>query len=311
MLTYITLFLSLCLAGAAAYFSIIGLTSIFIGAFWSIVVMATLLELCKLTTAAWLHLEWNKIVWWIKGYLGIALVVLMLITSGGIFGYLSKAHLEHTTVNEELIVQIDRVEEDIGINQDRLDRIDRQLGLFDKALDRYIDEGYVSRGLDKRKEQQEERTQLEEARAEISTKLQELQSQRSDLRKQNVVVEAEIGPLKYIAEIIYGDEARNHYSEAVRWIIMALVLVFDPLAVLLLVVSAKALRNDEVYFMNKKDHWFVRLFKSDLPDAEEVLELQGNDVEDDVAEEVDTAYPPETGKVLTNDKERKKQILPK
>lgn len=232
---------SIVIASVAAYFSIIGLSTIFYGAFWSVVIMASALEVGKLVTAAWLHLEWERVSIPIKTYLSSAVVVLMLITSMGIFGYLSKAHLEQETKTSNVDVQLAQVEQRIGTEQKRLQAIDTQLGALDKALDEYIERGFISRGLKAREEQKPERKELEAAREEINETINGLQEQALVLRKENIVLESEIGAIKYIAELVYGDEAKGYYDQAVRGVILSLVFVFDPLAVVLLIASTKAI----------------------------------------------------------------------
>ena len=241
MTNYLAFITSITLAVIAAFFSIIGLSTIFAGAFWSVVIMASALEVGKLVTAAWLHLEWKRISIPIKSYLTLAVVVLMFITSMGIFGYLSKAHLEQETKTSNNSVKLENVQRKLSSETRRLDAIDKQLGSLDAALDEYIERGYITRGLKAREEQKTERTQLESSREEISQTIDKLQEEELELKRENIAFELEIGAIKYIAELIYGDEAQNYYDKAVRGVILSLVFVFDPLAVVLLIASTKAI----------------------------------------------------------------------
>ena len=207
----------------AAFFSIIGLSTIFAGAFWSVVIMASALEVGKLVTAAWLHLEWKRISIPIKTYLTLAVVVLMFITSMGIFGYLSKAHLEQETKTSNNTVKLENVQRKLSSETRRLDAIDKQLASLDAALDEYIERGFVTRGLNAREEQKPERTQLETSREEISQTIDKLQEEELELKRENIAFELEIGAIKYIAELIYGEQAKNYYDQAVRGVILSLV----------------------------------------------------------------------------------------
>ena len=165
----------------------------------------------------------------------------MFITSMGIFGYLSKAHLEQETKTSNNSVKLENVQRKLASETRRLDAIDKQLGSLDAALDEYIERGFVTRGLKAREEQKEERTQLESSRTDISLTIDKLQEEELELKRENIAFELEIGAIKYIAELIYGDEAQNYYDKAVRGVILSLVFVFDPLAVVLLIASTKAI----------------------------------------------------------------------
>ena len=247
---YVTLITSLAIAIVAGYFSIIGLGTIFAGAFWSIVIMATTLEIAKLVTAAYLHLEWKEISNWIRAYLVSAVFVLMFITSMGIFGYLSKAHLDHTISlggNNEL--QIDSLERQIKRQQSIIVDAETILSQLDSQVAVLIEydrirgpEGSIA----VRQSQSEERSLLNETINVAYIRIEELQTDLSPLQKQALALEAEIGPLKYIAELIYGEDAESYFDTAVRWIILLLVFVFDPLAIILLVVSTAMFKRDMI-----------------------------------------------------------------
>ena len=120
---YITLFVAIVISACAAYYSIVGLTAIFAAAFWPIVIMGSALELGKLTGAVWLHLNWKHAQWWIRMYMVPAVAVLMLITSMGIFGFLSRAHIEQTAGAVDVTTQIEQLNLDVSIEQDKIDNI--------------------------------------------------------------------------------------------------------------------------------------------------------------------------------------------
>ena len=372
----LTLLSALAISAVAIYYSIAGLVAIFAAAALPIIVMGTALEVGKLVTAVWLHKYWSRATWWLKTYLTTAVFVLMFITSMGIFGFLSKAHIEQTSAGQESVAQVERIEGEIQRLEDIIDRaedtikklettgtgndvkiqnqidaeqeridkayeriqpaineqqaiIDQQAELYEKELakidqDMATLQGYIDNGETKKAQQmigasadgifgkktadkigdwqeskQAERAELIEkikqarnnpqaqaaadeikrlragveeqikqsnalidrlrkqlgnedkaanidadideqnlriknANAEIDKLFEEKYALEGEYRK----LEAEVGPIKYIAEFIYGEEAnRDMLEEAVRWVIIVIIFVFDPLAVLLLIAS--------------------------------------------------------------------------
>ena len=374
---YFTLFSALAISAIAAWYSIIGLTAIFAAALIPIVVMGVALETGKVVTAVWLHRNWQRAKLWMRTYLAFATVVLMFITSMGIFGFLSKAHIEQTAASTESVAQIERVESEIARNravienadnrikrletsgvgadaniqaqidkeQERIDNaykrvepaiaeqqriIDGEAKLYDSELARideqlatlqkYIDSGetkkaqqmigasadgiFGKRTADKIGEWQDEKqkergrvlakiesatngpkanaarneiarlrksvenqvaqsntliarlraqlgqtqstdidAQVDEQRNRIKTandEIEALTTKKFELEATTRRLEAEVGPVKYIAEFIYGESAdRNMLEEAVRWVIIVLVLVFDPLAICLILAGTQ------------------------------------------------------------------------
>ena len=210
--------------------------------------MGSALEVGKLVAASWLYNNWrNKLVaYTIKMYLTFAVIVLIFITSMGIFGFLSKAHLDQVKPTSSNNIKIELLDKQINQQQLIIDRAEGQLTLLDKALEVYIDKEYVSRGLKERKKQEEERTLLNTAITDASNKIGELTLQKSELALEQDKIEAEIGPIKYIAELIYGENAKDYFDKAVRWVIIVLIFVFDPLAVLLLIAANISLRSRKV-----------------------------------------------------------------
>lgn len=371
---YLTLVTALVLSTAAIYYSVTGLAAIFAGAVISTLIMGTILEVSKLVTVIWLHRFWNETVWWLKTYLSIAVLMLMFITSMGIFGGLSKAHIEQTAATGENAAQIERLAQEIqrqqavmarseqriaGLEsgnsgaqanlqaqidreqaridsaynriqpiideqnaiiknktqlfQDQIDKIDQDLAL----LQSYIDSGDIRKAQSMvgtrtdgeygpataraftqyQARQAQDREQLVNrivelnadptvaaARAEIqrvrqaadqqieqsnqlinrlrqqlgnndsnsvenlvaeqteifrtaSQELDRLTQEKFQLEAEYRKLEAEVGPIKYIADLIYGEADKNTLEEAVRWVILLIIFVFDPLAVLLLIAS--------------------------------------------------------------------------
>jgi len=243
-LTLLTFISAIAISLIAAGYSILGLATLFAGAAVPIIAMGSALEVGKLVAASWLYHNWREdIPRTLKAYLFTAIIVLIFITSIGIFGFLSKAHLDQvkpTAGNTEKIMLIDK-----QIKQEELiiERAERTLDQLDKALDVYIDKEYVSKGLKERKKQKEERDLLNKSINEAMEKIAELNNSKSSITIEQLKLEADVGPLKYVAELIYGDNAQDHFDSAVRIIILILIFVFDPLAVLLLIAANISLRQ--------------------------------------------------------------------
>ena len=232
----------------AAGYSIMGLATLFAGAVIPIIAMGSALEVGKLVAASWLYNNWRNplVPKSIKAYLTSAVVVLIFITSMGIFGFLSKAHLDQVQPVSSNNIKIELIDKQIDQQQIIIDRSQKTLDQLDKALDKYIDMEYVTRGLKERKKQEEERNLLTTAINEASDKIAKLTLEKSELALEQDKIEAEVGPIKYIAELIYGENAKDHFDKAVRWVIIVLIFVFDPLAVLLLIAANISLRSRKV-----------------------------------------------------------------
>ena len=239
----VTLIVALSISAVAAYYSIVGLMAIFSAAAFSIAVMGVVLEIGKLVTASWLYQNWKTVPKVLKYYLTSAVVILMFITSMGIFGYLSKSHIDAGTNTSQVTVKLDRVNSRIASEQKVIDRAERQLENLDKALERYVELGAVSKGLDRRESQEEERLKLTNMVNKSQNKIDEYLDQKSEYELEIKNFEVEVGPLKYISALLYGDDALTFLENAVRWVILILVFVFDPLAVLLVVAANITIRD--------------------------------------------------------------------
>ena len=243
-LTLITFLSAISISIIAAGYSIIGLATLFAGAAIPIIAMGTALEIGKLVAASWLYQNWRADVpKLLKAYLFTSIIVLIFITSMGIFGFLSKAHLDQVQPTTGNALNIQVIDKQINQQQVIVDRAEKTLNSLDKALDKYIDMEYVTRGLKEREKQKVERDQLNKTIGEATAKIVELNKSKSQIELEQIKIEAEVGPLKYVAELIYGDEAKNHFDSAVRLVIMVLIFVFDPLAVLLLIAANISLRQ--------------------------------------------------------------------
>lgn len=378
-MTILVFLVAIAISAVAAYYSIVGLVTIFAASVIPVAIMGTVLEIGKLVTATWLYRNWKDIAWWLKSYLTIAVVVLMLITSMGIFGFLSKAHIEQTAEaeqNQSLIVRIDEQivdsEERIFLLQDagsvnnekqnaqieqntqQIEQINSRYSILIEEQNSYIEEarsnldllekyieendirklqalvgarvdGSYGSGTARRVEQfRENETEasrlivseargriaelrklqlsevgaLTEANARLQTEIgtvvvdaeqiAQLEEQVSELRDKKFeletdfrTLEAEFGPVKYISELIYGDDAETNLDDAVRVVILLLIFVFDPLAVLLLIASnhghVRKKDEEEMGWWNKK----VRDEKAEEKTREEpvVVKVKDADVE--------------------------------
>lgn len=237
---WLTLFTSLTLAATAAYFSIIGLMTIFSGAALSIAFMASVLEFGKIVSAAWLHYEWDRINNLVRAYFTTAVVVLMLITSMGIFGYLSKAHIDAAVTGDSYSLEASIVDKRLDGKQLQLDNLTGRLESLDYVLQtsQPKDRNYVN------KVQTPERNEINANIDILVDEIVALNEQKMPILRQQLDQEAELGPVKYIADMIYGDDAESYYDNAVRWIILTIIFVFDPLAIMLLIVSTAAFKRE-------------------------------------------------------------------
>jgi len=377
-LSYLILFTALCLSGVAAFYSIVGLTAIFAAAVIPIIIMGGILEVAKLVVTVWLHEYWPRVKTSMKIYLTGAVVTLMFITSMGIFGFLSKAHIQQTAQTGENVAQIEQIESEIAREQSRISRaeekiqaiqiggtgadqniqaqidreqtrinsaydriqpaiddvnaqLDRNIEFFSKQVDdtdRALEQLATASNLNTDDEQAVKKLQalvgatpdgaygpgtarsvraykqsLESDKADALQKIEQLKTdaneeiarlraraegeidnsnelisrlrdqlgqdtgadieteiakQTQTISKANValdtlteekfaleaeyrILEAEVGPVKYIAEVIYGQADKNLLEEAVRWVIIIIVFVFDPLAVMMLLAATESI----------------------------------------------------------------------
>ena len=249
----VTLAVALCISAVAAYYSIVGLMAIFSASAVSIAIMGVVLEIGKLVTASWLYQNWTTVPKVLKYYLTSAVVVLMFITSMGIFGYLSKSHIDAGSNTSQIQIKIDRLDNYIKSEQKTITRAEKQLQSLDDALDRYIELGAVSKGLNKREEQQNERDKLTNMVNKSQTRIDELLDEKSVYDLEIKTFEVEVGPLKYISALIYGDDALTFLENAVRWVILILVFVFDPLAVLLVIAANITIKQELTRIKREKE----------------------------------------------------------
>jgi len=276
MFGYLTLFTALILSMSAAVYSILGLTAIFAAAFWPIVVLGGSLEFGKIVTTLWLHKYWDRAEIQYKVYLCSAVVILMVLTSMGVFGFLSKAHLDQAVPSGDIQAQVQIFDDKIQTQKDNIKTARAALTQMDTAVDQVMGRSLDEKGADKavaiRRSQARERTALQNDISKAQTEITRLQEQRAPIASQARQVEAEVGPIKYIAALIYGDNPdANILEKAVRWVIILIVIVFDPLALTLLLAATKTFeweRGINILAPGKKDEaidedeevksWFAR-----------------------------------------------------
>lgn len=308
MFGYLTLFTALIISLSAAVYSILGLTAIFAAAFWPIVVLGGSLEVGKIVTTLWLHKYWDRAELQYKLYLCSAVAILMVLTSMGVFGFLSKAHLDQAVPSGDIQAQVQIFDDKIQTQKDNIKTARAALAQMDTAVDQVMGRSLDEKGADKavaiRRSQARERGNLQNDISKAQTEIARLQEQRAPVASQARQVEAEVGPIKYIAALIYGDNPdANILEKAVRWVIILIVAVFDPLAITLLLAATKTFeweRGVDLFNAKNKDEepkeesvsWFDRIrfwnrqkksktddvidesqyYVSDLDDAEPVVD---------------------------------------
>jgi hypothetical protein len=238
----LTLMVALSLSTVAAYYSIIGLTAIFAGAVIPVIIMGSMLEVAKITTTVWLRKYWNRAGWIIKLYLVPAVVALALLTSMGIFGFLSKAHMDQGITSGDSQAKLALYDEKIKTQRDNIELSRKALTQMDAQVDQMLGRTDNDRGAERavaiRKQQAKERASLQNDIGLAQKEIQKLNEERAPIAAENRKIEAEVGPIKYIAALIYGDNAdANMLEAAVRWVIILLVIVFDPLAIALVLAG--------------------------------------------------------------------------
>jgi len=242
LVAYLALLSGLTISVVAIWYSVAGLVSIFAAAVVPIIVMGVALEVSKLIATVWLKQNWKRAPFYIKAYMTLAVAILMIITSMGIFGFLSKAHSDQSLVSGDVQSRIAVYDEKIKTSQDNIDANRKALKQLDEAVDQVMGRSTSETGADKavaiRKSQAKERTRLFAEITAEQKKITGLREERAPIAAEVRKVEAEVGPIKYIAAFVYGDNPdANVLEKAVTWVIIIIVSVFDPLAVILLLAS--------------------------------------------------------------------------
>ena len=244
----ITLLSALSLSAIAAYYSVIGLMAIFSASPIPIAIMGGALEFSKLIAASWAYKNWQIAPRFLKYYFTLAVIILMFITSLGIFGYLSKAHSDQNLVSGDVGANIALIDEKIKVERYNIDANRKSIKQMDDAVDQVMVRSTDEKGADKasnlRKAQQKERGRLLNEIETYNKRISSLNEERAPIASEIRKVEAEVGPIKYIAALMYDDTVdSNLLDKAVRFVIILLVVVFDPLAVLLVIAGNFSLRQ--------------------------------------------------------------------
>ena len=239
----LTLLVALAISTVAAYYSIVGLTAIFAAEKLAIAVMAVTLEIGKLVCASWTFTNWKTSPVSIRSYFIVSVVVLMFITSLGIFGFLARAHIEQSSPTTLLEERIERIDLKIGQRNTQINRYQGRLDTLDQALQRYIELGAISKGLRKIGEMDNETALLKTKISNLETEIDGLTDNKYGMKTELNLAEVEVGPIRYVASMIYDDVSESQLEEAVRWIIILLIFVFDPLAVVLVIAANISLRD--------------------------------------------------------------------
>ena len=283
------LFSALAVSTVAGYFSIVGLMAIFPAAAEPILAMGVVLEVAKLVTASWLYRYWNKTALAMKSYFTIAVIILSVITSMGIFGFLSKAHLEHSVSTGDNTLQVARLDRRIETEQRRIADAETVLAQLDDTVQTLIDYDRI-RGDDgaiaTRESQAAEREELNASIDAAVAAIDALSEEKLVLETEQLLIEVEVGPLLYVAEMVYGDTDKETLDKTVRFVIILLILVFDPLAILLVVaanMSMKERNGESITFISEKDlEPEVEEFGIEEPESEPEPENDMEITEDDM-----------------------------
>lgn len=311
-MTYLLLVIALSLSAVAEWYAIVGLMAIFAASATPIMVMGILLGAAKLVVASWLYRNWKSIPILLRTYFTAALIVLMFLTSMGIFGFLSKAHLDQAIPSGDVAAKVSIYDEKIKTAKDNIDANRKALKQMDEAVDQVMGRSQDEKGADKavaiRRSQQKERARLQAEIASEQKTVSQLSEERAPIAAELRKVEAEVGPIKYIAAVIYDDKADADILEkAVRFVTMMIVSVFDPLAVLLLIAANWNMKQNQqpnwTEYFTKKPEEEVDLETPDpyvadvgeKPTEEELLQVEEEpELELQVEEEpVPTEWSPE------------------
>ena len=276
LIAYLALFSGLTLSVVAEYYSIVGLTAIFPTAVIPVVIMGIALGMGKIVATIWLKQNWSIAPTAVKTYLMAAILTLMFITSMGIFGFLSKAHLEQTVPTGDVAAKIALIDEKIAVEKGNIDDYRKSLAQMDAQVDQRLSRSTDDRGAERavqiRRQQQAERNRIQKDITSAQTNISRLNTERAPLAAELRKVEAEVGPIKYIAQFVYGEADQTVLEKAVTWVIIVLIVVFDPMALILLLSSQISFQNFREREQSQDIDWQARtdellnIFDEQTPD---------------------------------------------
>lgn len=228
----------------SAYFSVTGIQTIFAGAAIGAAIMGASLEFSKIAATVWLHSWWKKASKLLKYYLVFAVTVLIVISSIGIYGYLARAYIGQQGPVTQIETRIERIDQSVARYERDIERAQEALDLLDESIDIYFDYDQATVGLEQREKQSEDRDRLIADINEAQDRIDELEDDRFGLKTEMSNLESNVGPIKYLSALVYGeDNAEENYDKTARIFILLLVIVFDPFAVLMMVSGNIALEN--------------------------------------------------------------------
>ena len=243
------LFLSaLTLSSVAAFYAITGLITLFPTAGLSIVIMGIALELGKLVAASWLYRNWINAPKALKYYFTFAVIILSFITSMGIVGYLSKSHIDQKFSFSDSSVVLSNLEREIKGEEDNIRNAQRSIDI----LNGLVSQADAKDGYNIRNAQRRERENLNSSIRASSERIKTLNTELTPIRQESARIEAEVGPIKYVADLIYGKDEKDSIEKAARAVIITIVFVFDPLAIILLVAANRELKLYNRYKSSKR-----------------------------------------------------------
>jgi hypothetical protein len=295
-IAYLALLSGLTLSAVAEYYSILGLTAIFSAAVIPIVIMGIALGVGKVTATVWLKQNWKISPFSIKLYLFIAIMVLMAITSMGTFGFLSKAHSDQSLISGDVQSKLAIYDEKIKTQRENIETDRKALAQMDAGVDQLMsrsnDQNGADRAVSLRRSQTKERQRLLEEISNSQQTITHLNEERAPIAAENRKVEAEVGPIKYIAAFVYGATDQTVLERAVTWVIILIIVVFDPLALILLLASQSSFQN----FRNRNTEL--------VDDKQEEIVIETPVVNDDIQ-----LYDPDNGPLTDEDIQKIKQFI--
>lgn len=256
---YLAVAVALMLSSISAYFSVLGFTALFPGSFLPIIVMASSLELAKIITVVWLHQHWKDVSWFIRSYLSASVIILMIITSLGVFGFLSKAHIKYQlNIDSGIGEQIALLEAEITNKEKMLADTEKEITLIDGAAEKLFDLSKkvadAKTAIRERDKNKKERTKLLQQKTDIEKEIAELKTEHIQIKTKYSEKESEVGPIKYAADLIFGKATKEQLERTIRYAILLLVFIFDPLAIVLLLGASSIYkkRSQHIIEIDKK-----------------------------------------------------------
>lgn len=256
ILGIITLLIAVLISAISAYYSVLGLTAIFAAAAGPVMIMGAALEAGKVMTAVWLHKNWKRAELQYRLYLVPAVVFLMLLTSMGVFGFLSKAHLDQSVPTGDIVAQVQILDDKINTQRENIEASRKALAQMNSTVDQIMARSTDTKGADKaaalRRSQSRERAAIQNDITLAQKEIVNLQEERAPIANQARKLEAEVGPIKYVAALLYNDTAdQTILEQAVRFVIIMIVIVFDPLAIVLILAGIKHIEWERAKKANK------------------------------------------------------------